>query len=589
MNRCCTFFFFSLTTLVVSAQPCPEYYSQEMLESNKLFVNIMNNGNLFNRDGESFFKIPWSGYGSPSTIRKAGLWIGGVDPGVNLKMAASAVDSERDLSDFTAGPLDPASGAPYENYPCGYFNQIWKVTKEEIIAHIRDYSDNQQIDNPVPAIMNWPGRGNPYIPMWPVVDTGMLKEGENWAPFIDQDRDKIYDPLKGDYPFPDVQTYDWYLPEVMYWTVFHDMTAHPLTKALPLRVEVQLTAWTRSCEQNEFVENTLFTRYRIINRAFEDIDSVYAGIWVDFELGCGEDDYLGSLPDQEAFFAYNMNNMDGGDAAICANDAIPYGKNPPAMAVSFPGYAPALNHFMYYLDESASLPGLGPPETDAEFYNYLTGRWKDGTPLTTGGTGFNPASTNYTSFAFSGNPDDSSKWTMYREQLPAAKRFAIGSAGLSSYGDGGFDPTLQPGDAIDLYVAFSYHRFPGINHLEIFDRMENYELHLMPEALQPNGGGVPSFCGKEWPWFYYEEVEPVPAPPGVYPNPANHFITVSFPGTETTEVALFNTTGQLVYSNMDTTGDFFQIDLQPFNPGMYFLRLRVNGHYWTEKIVVGPK
>lgn len=585
MKKFCFLSVFILFARALASQPCPETYSQEVLESNRLSVNILNNGNLFNRNGEGFFKIPYTGLGSPTTIRKAGLWIGGVDPGGNLKMAASAVDSDNEQSDFAPGPLDPATGYPYEGFPCGHFDQVWKVTREEILTHVKDFRDDWKIDNPIPAILYWPGQGNPHFKTWPGGEPGLPERDWGWAPFWDEDGNGIYDPLKGDYPILDVIGPDEYLPEAIFWTVFHDVTEHPLTKGAPLHVEVQLTAWTRSCPYNEFAQNSLFTRYRIFNRAKEDLDSIVTGIWVDFELGCGEDDYLGSLPGSDAFFVYNKDNFDGDESGSCNDGVISYGKNPPAMAVSFPVYHPALHYFMYYPSEGSFDPGGGPLENDSQFYNYLTGRWKDGTPLTRGGHGYNPGSTNYTRFAFPGNPNDTSQWTMLKEQLPSVKRYAIGSVPGNYYS--GDVNVLQAGAGFDLYVIFSYHQYPGVNHLELLNRMEKNDLHLIPNAVSGFSGWSLPICedGSD----YSEPEEQVQIPIGIYPNPANDFLTIYFPGTDITDIALLNTSGQVVFYKPAKNKDKHQLDLQSFIPGLYFLRLRVNGHYLTEKIVIGPK
>ena len=73
--------------------------------------------------------------------------------------------------------------------------------------------------------------------------------------------------------------------------------------------------------------------------------------------------------------------------------------------------------------------GIGSPPpatTDAnqgpEFYDIMRGIWLDGTPITVGGDGYNPGSTDVTSYVFPDDPNDPDGWSMCTADLPFGDR-----------------------------------------------------------------------------------------------------------------------------------------------------------------------
>ena len=62
--------------------------------------------------------------------------------------------------------------------------------------------------------------------------------------------------------------------------------------------------------------------------ALEDIDSCYMGLFLDFEIGCPDDDYVGVIPESNMVFAYNSDEMDED-----CDGYNGYGEYPPITAV----------------------------------------------------------------------------------------------------------------------------------------------------------------------------------------------------------------------------------------------------------------
>ena len=113
------------------------------------------------------------------------------------------------------------------------------------------------------------------------------------------------------------------------------------------------------------------------------------GLWVDFDLGCFSDDYVGCSPDRNTMFAYNQDAVDGNNGAICAGVAT-FGDDAPVQTVTFlesNNFSPnKMDKFIAYNLNSS--PTTSDPQAIIEFYRNLTGFWRDGLPLTEGGYGY---------------------------------------------------------------------------------------------------------------------------------------------------------------------------------------------------------
>jgi hypothetical protein len=74
-----------------------------------------------------------------------------------------------------------------------------------------------------------------------------------------------------------------------------------------------------------------------------------------------------------------------------------------------------MTSFTYFMN--TGVEAMTDPQSAQEFYNYMTGRWKDGTPFTFGGTGYNLGSSDVIPYAFEGEPSDLTAWTMCSEEM----------------------------------------------------------------------------------------------------------------------------------------------------------------------------
>jgi hypothetical protein len=75
----------------------------------------------------------------------------------------------------------------------------------------------------------------------------------------------------------------------------------------------------------------------------------------------------------------------------------------------------------------------------------------------------------------------------------------------------------------------------------------------------------------------------------VFPNPASRHLTVAWPGavpTGTGHFTLYNMQGQLVWSVTKPSAPEVPLQLPELSPGVYALRVEVEGQAWVERAVV---
>ncbi len=465
-------------------QHCFAPRHQEALNGNNVRAVILNGGDLFWDGDESRFQVPYQP-GGPSTIFAQGLWLGGIGPGGNLKVAAQTYGRGQGTTDYWAGPLTEEGLTSEES--CTNWDRAFSVLRHQIEAHVADFEDNGVIDNPIPGIMGWPGQGNPHFQN--IYGFELPDTPQGLAPFADEDGDGLYDPLAGDYPMIHNSAV---IPGQITWVIFNDNgNIHTESSGEPLQVEVQLTSWAYDCSDNPQLNNTIFTSYKLINRGIEPLDSLHLGLWTDFDLGCHTDDLMGSAPGLNTFFAYNSDNEDGPG---CTLGLPSYGQNPPVQAITV--LNEDLSYLMYYENPSVidPPPAVTDPNAGIEFYRYLTGHWRDGTPLTSGGTGYDPTLSNpVTNFAFPGDPNNPGEWSALSEGLSsAADRRAVGSVFLGE---------LQPGAVAEVDFGYTFFREEGADFLGNVTAM--YEgIPLLQSWYDHNfeGACAPPTCEADCVW-----------------------------------------------------------------------------------------
>ena len=383
------------------------------LDVNNVRARIMNGGDMWwDLVNTARYIIPKKDEAPfRSSLFAGSIWLGGFDQGGNLRQAAMTYRQQQSF-DYWPGPLD-TTDASVSQEVCSNWDKIWKVNREDI-EDIRDGNTENIPDD----ILNWPSRGD--------VTKG---QSRYLAPFVDVNNNGIYEPRKGDYPdIPGDQAL---------WYIYNDKgNIHSETEAPAIGMEIQTTAF--AFQTNDQVNNMTFYEHKLINRSNNRLDSMFMGQWVDADLGFAFDDFVGCDTSRDLGICYNGDNFDEGTRG--------YGQNPPSVGVDFfegpttrDGTTRGMDFFVYYNNDFSP---RGNPEEAQHYYNYLTGTWKDGTPITCGGNG--KGGTEECDFMFPGDPADGEGWTEGTVgNVPGDRRFLQSSGPF----------TLMPGAVNNITVG----------------------------------------------------------------------------------------------------------------------------------------
>ena len=487
------------SALGTRAAACAPAQGLRDLEWNNVRARIETGGSMWQDRATSraAYEVPING--GVSSIYSGALWMGGVSPDQQLKLAA--VTFRADGNDFWPGPLTNDGTAEISESVCTAYDKFFVSTRQDAQLH-RAYYDcieagNDDCENYImPSYFNdYPAQGNPS-----------LGQDLYLAPFYDYDGDGFYDPGNGDYPWYDflkeidckTRTRESVVPlfgdQTYYW-IFNDKgNVHSESLGQPIGMEVRAQAFAFTT--NDEVNNMTFYNYVLINQGSQTLTETYFGSWVDADLGNSTDDYVGCDVQRGLGYCYNG---DANDEAGPGTNG--YGLNPPSVGVDFfegpyqdadlidnpltsditqaeaengipysglgIGYGDdiidnerfGMRRFVYY--NIGTNPTNGDPDNAPDYYNYMRGIWKNGQVMKYGGTGVTGTSgvTDVDAgYMFPGDTDplnwgtdgtDMPDWSEESSGNPAGDRRFIQSAGPF---------TLQPGDYNNITVGVVWAR-----------------------------------------------------------------------------------------------------------------------------------
>lgn len=363
-----------------------------IINANNIRTIMHSTGQLFWDFNEAQFQVPYTDINSPSAIFAGGLWMGGIGPNGDIRLASTTYENQTE-SVYIPGLSDANID----------LNKVWKVTSQEVNALIQDASDGS-IDNPIPTdILDWPGAGSTGLDN---IDAARL------APFVDTDNDGIYNPQVGDYPAVFVNG-EFVIPDELLFTIFQPNDDNFVN--VPA-LDVHSIMYAFRGESDDALSNSLFLQQKIISREQEDLSDFRFSYFIDADLGCHTDDYVGCDVTRNSMITYNADDVDGNNGT-CEGGINTY-DDPPVISLTL--LNKPMSYFSYFNNAGINnpAPATTDPSIPQEEYALMGSIWRDGVPLTNGGDGYDPASTDVVSHAFPGDPNNTSEWSMFSEGLP---------------------------------------------------------------------------------------------------------------------------------------------------------------------------
>ncbi|MCS6991313.1 MAG: hypothetical protein NZL95_05575 [Chitinophagales bacterium] len=428
------------TSPKLHAGDCAPATSSIDLDINNIRARIHNGGDMWwDLVNNAKYEVPKSLPGqpeNPSSLFAGAVWIGGIDAQNQLKVAAATY--RQSGNDYFPGPLD--ENGVIDATICNLWDKHFEVLGSEIDSFLQlfEATGGNISPNQIPkGVLNWPAYGNPYFPQ---------VGNRNMAPFEDYDGNGYYDPTGGDYPVIDETCQKKTYADQMIWWVYNDNgNIHTETGAINIGMEIQALAF--AFKTNDEVNDMTFYKYRLYNKATIPLDSCFMGQWVDPDLGCYTDDYIGCDIETGLGIVYNANAV---DAQSCA---LNYGNQPPYLGVDYfqgpfdeNGVRLGLSSFLYYNNDFSQ---IGNPEDASDYYGYLSGTWKDGTPFTYGGNAY--GGTVKTNYVFPDDPSDPNGWSECAANNPPADRRTMQNSGPFR---------LDPGASNEIVVGVVWVRPP---------------------------------------------------------------------------------------------------------------------------------
>jgi hypothetical protein len=257
--------------------------------------------------------------------------------------------------------------------------------------------------------------------------------------------------------------------DAMIWSVYNDadpaLHTNMAGTTAPLGIEVQQT--TFAFNRSGSLGNTIFLKFKLINKGFNTLDSAYVGVWLDPDLGGPTDDLVGCDVGRGLGYAYNATNADA-----------QYGSRPPAVGLDLlqgpvarlsQGAADTLGMttFIKYVNGTD-------PKSSVETYNYMRGLHADGSEIHVFDDSLQAVTTFQVSGLNLGLPSSPDNWL---DSDPGDRRLLVASGPF----------TMGPGESQEIIAAIVVGQ--GSNRLESVDDMRNKDD--LVQQFYESGLGLP--------------------------------------------------------------------------------------------------
>ena len=188
----------------------------------------------------------------------------------------------------------------------------------------------------------------------------------------------------------------------MVYQIMNDDRIHNESGGEKIGAEIHIIVYQD--QATNFVDSTTFIEVTIINKGQNSFSDFKVAFYIDPDVGFSDDDYIGSDPSKNLMYAYNGSNHDPGQGGSPG-----YGSFPPTLGVvSLTKDVDYSGTFHRY--DGGVLYAMTDPSSPADYWNYMNGKWLDGSDWTLGGDGHGGASGS-THHLYNGNPSQGTGWT----------------------------------------------------------------------------------------------------------------------------------------------------------------------------------
>ena len=235
--------------------------SRVELDINNVRTLLLNGGDMWWDQGntnQARYEVPK--IDDPTKVKKhsmfaGALWIGGVDAGNGTVLVAAETYRQGATQSYFPGPIVDVINVDISASECKEWNFHSKVHAELIDEFISNFEEGETTAEDISEeILLWPGRNNPFL------KDKITSLDIPLAPFIDVNKDGIYDPTSGD--FPDIRG------DQAIWWVLNDVGGDKrlgdgqISEAIGLEIQTLAFAFAT----NNSLNNATFYKNIVINK-----------------------------------------------------------------------------------------------------------------------------------------------------------------------------------------------------------------------------------------------------------------------------------------------------------------------------------
>lgn len=515
----------------------------DLLDENNLHIPI-NTSALIGVMGEDFGYAVAPADSLSAIMESAALWMSGKDQDGIIRGFHPRYP---DYLEISPGPYFDATLSVLDSINLiSKYHKIWKLSSEQIAYHKIHYAD---VGYSIPeAIETWPANGDTTIGM-----------AELLAPFYDNNENKLYEPMLGDYPL--------IKGDLMLFTIANNYTTTiDDFQQDKTGIEIHCMMYAYQGEKNTALGNTVFVNYQIYNRSqLYDFDSLYFGMFCHGAIGNYEDDYSGSDSALNLFYFYNSDDDDEGINGF--NNKVP------TFGINFLSH-PMKNFLIFNNDISP----MDEPENAEETFNYLQGIWQDGVHLSYGGNGYGADSS--INFMYPSYPSADEGWSELSEFNTPYYRRGIG-------GSGPVQLFRNENVCLEFAFIFAQENMPYDN-LASLDLLKEYTTEiqtLYPTLEAEECLNYTTEIEEENNFYQQNMIE-------YFPNPAHDklFLKFSISDTEQGYFQILNASGELIYvadfSHTQKRNEIIEINISQFSAGLYIAKIFTEAAVSSAKFMI---